>query len=136
MSRPPRDPGGRLRYRTHIWSSSGPSRGATWQFPTRAETSIAGAVSTSATQGAWSVTTRSTSAHKLRAAEPRYAELGLADASDDELVDAMTRYPELIERPVVIWADRAVVARPPELLLPLLESGAGWVVGGGAAQSP
>ena len=61
----------------------------------------------------------------MRTAEPRYSELGLADASDDELVDAMTRHPELIERPVVIWADRAVVARPPELLLPLLESGAG-----------
>jgi arsenate reductase len=61
----------------------------------------------------------------MRTAEPRYAALGLADASDDELIDAMTRYPELIERPVVIWADRAVVARPPELLLPLLESGAG-----------
>lgn len=61
----------------------------------------------------------------MRTAEPRYSELGLAEASDDELVDAMTRYPELIERPVVIWADRAVVARPPELLLPLLESGGG-----------
>ena len=61
----------------------------------------------------------------MRTAEPRYSELGLADASDDELVDAMTRYPELIERPVVIWADRAVVARPPELLLPLLQSGVG-----------
>ena len=35
----------------------------------------------------------------------------------------MTRYPELIQRPVVIWADRAVIARPPELLLPLLEAG-------------
>ena len=61
----------------------------------------------------------------MRTAEPQYSELGLADASDDELVDAMTRYPELIERPVVIWADRAVVARPPELLLPLLEAGPG-----------
>ena len=61
----------------------------------------------------------------MRIAEPRYSELGLADASDGELVDAMTRYPELIERPVVIWADRAVVARPPELLLALLESGTG-----------
>jgi hypothetical protein len=28
-------------------------------------------------------------------------------------------------RPVVIWPDRAVVARPPELLLPLLEAGPG-----------
>lgn len=58
----------------------------------------------------------------MRTAEPRYRELGLADATADELVDAMSRYPELIERPVVIWADRAVVARPPELLLSLLET--------------
>ncbi len=35
----------------------------------------------------------------------------------------MTRYPELIQRPVVIWSDRAIIARPPELLLPLLETG-------------
>ena len=59
----------------------------------------------------------------MRTSEPRYAELGLADATAGQLVDAMSRYPELIERPVVIWADRAVVARPPELLLPLLETG-------------
>jgi arsenate reductase (glutaredoxin) len=62
----------------------------------------------------------------MRTSEPRYAELGLASATDGELVGAMARYPELIQRPVVIWADRAIVARPPELLLPLLE----------AAQSP
>ncbi len=59
----------------------------------------------------------------MRTSAPRYTELGLADATAGELVDAMSRYPELIERPVVIWADRAVVARPPELLLPLLEAG-------------
>ncbi|HEY1321078.1 MAG TPA: ArsC/Spx/MgsR family protein [Streptosporangiaceae bacterium] len=59
----------------------------------------------------------------MRTAEPRYAELGLANADAGELVEAMSRYPELIQRPVVIWPDRAVVARPPELLLPLLESG-------------
>ena len=59
----------------------------------------------------------------MRTAEPRYAELGLGAASGDELIDAMTRYPELIERPVVIWADKAIIARPPELLLPLLEAG-------------
>lgn len=57
----------------------------------------------------------------MRTGEPRYAELGLAGATADDLVEAMSRYPELIERPVVIWPDRAVVARPPELLLPLLE---------------
>jgi arsenate reductase len=57
----------------------------------------------------------------MRTGEPRYRELGLHDASDGALVDAMATSPELIERPIVIWADRAVVARPPELLLPLLE---------------
>ncbi|MGE5293120.1 MAG: ArsC/Spx/MgsR family protein [Micromonosporaceae bacterium] len=59
----------------------------------------------------------------MRTSEPRYSELGLAGATAGELVDAMSRYPELIERPVVIWADRAVVARPPEVLLSLLETG-------------
>jgi arsenate reductase len=57
----------------------------------------------------------------MRTNEPRYLDLGLADADAGELIDAMTRYPELIERPVVIWMDRAVIARPPEVLLPLLE---------------
>ncbi len=56
----------------------------------------------------------------MRTGEARYTELGLADATPDALVDAMARYPELIERPIVIRADRAVVARPPELLLALL----------------
>jgi arsenate reductase len=58
----------------------------------------------------------------MRTAEARYKELGLGDASPDELIEAMTHYPELIQRPVVIWTDRAVIARPPELLLPLLEA--------------
>jgi len=57
----------------------------------------------------------------MRTSEPLFHELGLADASADELVDAMAQHPELIERPVVIRADRAVVARPPELLLSLLD---------------
>ncbi|MGH8892282.1 MAG: ArsC/Spx/MgsR family protein [Actinomycetes bacterium] len=57
----------------------------------------------------------------MRTGEPRYHELGLADASADQLVDAMSEHPELIQRPVVIRKDRAVVARPPELLLSLLE---------------
>jgi arsenate reductase len=59
----------------------------------------------------------------MRTSEPRYQELGLISATAAELIDAMARYPELIQRPVVIWADRAVIARPPELLLPLLETG-------------
>jgi arsenate reductase (glutaredoxin) len=61
----------------------------------------------------------------MRTGEPAYAELKLADASPAELIAAMASHPELIERPVVIWPDRAIVARPPELLLPLLEAGEG-----------
>lgn len=59
----------------------------------------------------------------MRTSEPRYAALALAGATDGELIEAMARYPGLIQRPVVIWPDRAVIARPPELLLPLLEAG-------------
>ena len=65
--------------------------------------------------------------HRVHDTEPDSTsirnEFGSRPASADELIRAMTRYPELIQRPVVIWADRAVIARPPELLLPLLETG-------------
>ena len=57
----------------------------------------------------------------VRSREPEYAELGLAEADDERLIDAMAEHPVLIERPVVIRGDRAVVARPPELLLELLD---------------
>ena len=56
----------------------------------------------------------------MRTGEPAYRELGLANASRDELLEAMTRYPILIERPIVIRGDSAVIARPPERLLDLL----------------
>ncbi len=56
----------------------------------------------------------------MRKGEPEYRELGLADADHDALFDAMAAHPILIERPIVIKGDRAVVARPPERLLELL----------------
>ena len=55
----------------------------------------------------------------MRTGESVYAELGLADAGRDRLLDAMTAHPILIERPIVIRGDRAVIARPPEKLLDL-----------------
>ena len=61
----------------------------------------------------------------VRSGEPAYAELGLADADDDALLDALATHPELLERPVVLRGDRAVVARPPERLLALLGERAG-----------
>jgi arsenate reductase (glutaredoxin) len=56
----------------------------------------------------------------MRTGEPVYRELGLADAGREALFDAMAEHPILIERPIVIVGDRAVIARPPERLLDLV----------------
>jgi arsenate reductase len=55
----------------------------------------------------------------MRTGESVYKELGLADADRDALLDAMTKHPILIERPIVIRGDKAVIARPPDKLLDL-----------------
>jgi arsenate reductase len=56
----------------------------------------------------------------MRTGEAVYAELGLADCSGDALLEAMAAHPILLERPIVVRGDRAVIARPPERLLALL----------------
>jgi arsenate reductase len=58
--------------------------------------------------------------HMMRKGEAVYRELGLADADRDTLIDAMAAHPILIERPIVVRGDRAVIARPAERLLDLL----------------
>ena len=56
----------------------------------------------------------------MRTSENVYGELGLASAEPDQLFDAMASHPILIERPIVVVGERAVVARPPERLLELI----------------
>ncbi|MEA2277567.1 MAG: hypothetical protein QOC78_2527 [Solirubrobacteraceae bacterium] len=57
----------------------------------------------------------------LRTREPVHAELVAGrDLSDDELVALMARHPQLVERPIVVRGDRAVLARPVERVLELL----------------
>jgi arsenate reductase len=48
----------------------------------------------------------------VRKREALYAELRLADASDDELLDAMAEHPILIERPFVVTGKGTRLARP------------------------
>jgi arsenate reductase (glutaredoxin) len=48
----------------------------------------------------------------VRKREALYAELNLADASDDQLLDAMTEHPILIERPFVVTPKGTRLARP------------------------
>ncbi len=58
----------------------------------------------------------------LRKGEDAYKEQNLKDdsLSDAQLLDAMAKFPKLIERPIVVKGDKAVLGRPPENVLELL----------------
>lgn len=58
----------------------------------------------------------------LRQGETAFADAALdTDAGDAALLEAMARYPILIERPILIRGKRARVGRPPEAVLDLLD---------------
>lgn len=54
----------------------------------------------------------------IRKTEPVYRELelGKRDLPDDELIRLMVENPDLIQRPIVVRGDKAVLARPVENL--------------------
>jgi arsenate reductase len=57
----------------------------------------------------------------MRAGEARFKGLGLSrDSAPDTLIAAMAEHPILIERPIGLTDDQAVIGRPPERLLSLL----------------
>jgi arsenate reductase len=56
--------------------------------------------------------------------DKRFAELGLVESdyeTPEQVVGILLKHPELMQRPIVIRDDRAVLARPSEKVLTLLE---------------
>ena len=58
----------------------------------------------------------------VRTGESMFKELGLheGEPTDDQLLKAMVAHPILIQRPIVVRGDRAVMGRPPENVRSLL----------------
>jgi arsenate reductase len=58
----------------------------------------------------------------MRTNEAEYSEYNLdnPDLSRKQLIEAMIKYPKLIERPVVVVGDKVAIGRPPESVLKIL----------------
>ena len=58
----------------------------------------------------------------IRKGEKDYAALNLYSKLDDDnaLFEAMSKFPKIIERPIVINGEKAIIGRPPEKILEIL----------------
>jgi arsenate reductase len=52
----------------------------------------------------------------VRDGEDAYVQLNLKQADDEALLDALVTHPILLQRPIVTYNGRGIIARPPELV--------------------
>ena len=59
----------------------------------------------------------------LRKGEAEFKEQNLSDTSksEEDIIQAMVHFPKLMERPIIIYGDRAVIGRPPENVLKIIQ---------------
>lgn len=58
----------------------------------------------------------------MRTKEELYKELKLGEESNEErLIEAMAQNPKLIERPIIIKGNKAIIGRPPSLIVDFLK---------------
>lgn len=57
----------------------------------------------------------------IRTTEPAYSEAGLDihSMNEDDIIDAISNHPSLLQRPIVVCGDRAIIGRPPNKVLEL-----------------
>ena len=59
----------------------------------------------------------------VRTHEDEFKQAGLDrdDITEDEIINAMVRYPKLIERPIVVNNSKVAIGRPPKNILSILD---------------
>ena len=57
---------------------------------------------------------------RTKEAEYKQAKLDRPDVSDTDIISAIVKYPRLMERPIVVVGNKAVLGQPPENVLRIL----------------
>lgn len=58
----------------------------------------------------------------LRTQEEEFKDLNIDLENENEVIDAIIKCPKLLERPIIVKDEKAVIGRPPENVLSLLKS--------------
>ena len=58
----------------------------------------------------------------VRTSETDYRKNGLSDIQDNDnkMIDAIIKYPKILERPIIINGNKGVIGRPPERVLEII----------------